>query len=138
MCLDVDVNPNMPRAKSKAVPEDNGHFPHDDCRSAGGLMMEKIYRTFVDELGKCFDRKTGHFDQRFKDREEENKNAQYLAGLQHQAQQPRLVAEADANQDTKTRQRAEGAAADGEIRRYLFWPGRGRPDELDQLLQQYS
>ena len=42
------------------------------------------------------------------------RNNQCLAGMQHQAQQLRLVAEADIKQDTKTRKRMEGAAADAE------------------------
>ena len=75
-------------------------------------MMEEIYRTFAEELDKCFDRKPRYFDQRSEDREVENKNTRRLAGLQRLAQQPRLTAEADVRPDTKTRERTESVAAD--------------------------
>ena len=76
--------------------------------------MEEIYRVFSEELDKHFDRKTCHFTQRFEESLEKNKNDHHLAGLQHQAQQPRLATEADVKPNTKTRERTEGGEADGE------------------------
>ena len=110
MCSNVEADPKMLRAEGKAVPEGNGPFLHDDYGS-GGLPMEEIYRIFKEELDKCFDAAINHFDQRFGNMEEENKIAQRLAGLQHQAQQPRFATEADVKPDTKIRERTEGAAA---------------------------
>ena len=112
MRLDVEINPKMPRTKSKAVPESSGHFSHDDY-GPGGLTMEELYRMFAEELDKCFDRNTNHSDQRFEDMKEGNMNTQHLAGRQHQAQQPRLTAESDVKSDKNTCKRTEGAATDG-------------------------
>ena len=55
VCLDVEANSDMPRTESKVAPEDYDSFPHDDYGS-GGLTMEEIYRVFVEEVDKCFDR----------------------------------------------------------------------------------
>ena len=112
MYLDVEINPKMPRTKSKAVPEGSDPFSHDDY-GPGGLTMEEIYRTFAEELDRCFDRNTSHSDLRFEDMEEGNKNTQHLAGLKHQTQQPHLNAEADVKPDKNTCKRTEGVAADG-------------------------
>ena len=73
-------------------------------------MMEERYQVCAEELDKCFNTKTSHFDERFEDMEEENKNTQRAAGLQRQAQQPRLAVKADVKPYTKTRERMEGAA----------------------------
>ena len=43
--------------------------------------MEEMYLAFKEGLEKCFNRKTGHFDQRFENMERKNKNNQGLAGL---------------------------------------------------------
>ena len=82
MCLDVEVDPNMPRTESNVVSEGNDPFPHGDY-GPSGLTKEEIYRVFAEELDKCLDRKIRDFTQRFKDMEEENKNTQRLAGLHH-------------------------------------------------------
>ena len=82
VCLDVEVCPNMPRAKRKAI--SGANFPILQHKSGfGGLTIEEIYRVFAEKLDRCFDRKTSHFDQRFEDTEEENKNSQRQARLQH-------------------------------------------------------
>ena len=41
MCLDVKVNLDMPRTKSKAMLEDNGST-HQDKSTFGGLTREEI------------------------------------------------------------------------------------------------
>ena len=50
----------------------------------------------------------------FEELKKKNKNNQRLAELQHQTLQPRLAAEVDIKSDTKTCERTEGAAADGD------------------------
>ena len=60
--------------------------------------MEEIGRIVTEDLDKYLDRWTSHFDQRHEDTEDINRNNQRLAGLQHQAQQPRLATGADADQ----------------------------------------
>ena len=105
----------MPRTKRKAVPESKSSVPHDNYGSSE-LTMVKLYRVLIDgfdRMDKHFDKTTILFDRyekNFEDMEEENKNNQHLAGLQHQAQQPRLSAEADVHSDTKIRKRMEDAA----------------------------
>ena len=113
MCFYVEVCPKILRTKSKAVLKGNNYIPQD-IFVFGGLTMEEIDRVFAEELDKYFDRKRGHIDQRFENMEKENKNNQRLAGLQHQAQQPRLATEADVKPDTKTFERTEGAERDEE------------------------
>ena len=52
-------------------------------------------------------------DKQFDDLTEKMRDTnQCLAGLQHEARQPRLAAEADIEPDTKTRKRTMNAAAD--------------------------
>ena len=92
VCLDVETNPNVPRTERKAVPKGIGSFPHYDYES-GGLTMKKVFQMTAVELGKNFDRWASHFYQRLEDKREEQKKHR-LAGLQHQAQQPRLTTEA--------------------------------------------
>ena len=59
--LDAEVNPEMPRMNSKAVPEGNG--PVFQYKSGlGGLTIEETRRIFVEEHDKSFDRWTRHFD----------------------------------------------------------------------------
>ena len=49
VCLGVEVNPKISRTDSKAVPEGNDSFPHDDYRPSR-LTMGEIYRVFAQEL----------------------------------------------------------------------------------------
>ena len=67
-------------------------------------------------MDKNFDRMTSHFDRQDKKLNEligkMKVTKQRLAGLQHQAQQPRLTTEGDVKTDKKTRKRTKGAAAD--------------------------
>ena len=65
VCLDVEVNPNMSRAKSKVVSYGNDPFPHDKYGS-GELTMAKIIRLLkegFEAMNKNFDRKTSHLGQ---------------------------------------------------------------------------
>ena len=87
--LNVKVYPEMPRKKSKAVPEGNGPIPQDKS-GLGGLTMEEMRRLFSKELDKCLDEETSHFDLRLEDTKEKKTN-QCLAGLEHEARQPRLA-----------------------------------------------
>ena len=66
-----------------------------------------------------FSRMTSQFDRKDK-RLQETENNQRLAGLQHQAQQPRLATEAVVKPDTKTHERTEGTEADEEKYGYAF------------------
>ena len=49
VCLDVEVDPKMPRTMSKAISEDNGAIPQDESEF-GGLTMEETYRVFSEDL----------------------------------------------------------------------------------------
>ena len=98
--------------RARLVPEGKGPFPHDNYE-LGELTMEKIMRIAAEESIKRFDIWTSRFgNERMEDTKEKNNSNQRLAGLQHQAQQPRFAMEADVKSDTKTRKRTEGAAAD--------------------------
>ena len=70
--------------------------------------MAELYRVLKEEL---FDRTDAHLG---KLTGMMKRTTQRRAGLQHQAQQPRLATEADVRPDTKTRERMEGVAADDE------------------------
>ena len=108
--LDVEVNLEMPRKQSEAILVRYGPVPHNDYE-VGRLTMEELRRLFA-ELGKRFDRGTGHFDhERFGDTEETGKTNNLLSGLQHGALQSHVAMETDVKTDKKTRKRTEGAAA---------------------------
>ena len=113
VCLDVKVNLKMPRLKSKAASEVNDSILQNEF-GFGKLTTAKIFGAFAEELDRCFDRNTSHFDQPFEESKEKNKNNQRLAALQHEAQHPRLAAKSDVNLDMTTRERMKGAAADDE------------------------
>ena len=82
----------MSRAKRKAVSKHNGAIPQDNLSLVDSRWRK--YIEYLQKIDKCFDRKISPFNQRFEDMEEEDKNTHHLARLQHQAQQPRPVAEA--------------------------------------------
>ena len=113
MVLDVEVNPDMPRMKSKAGPECYGPVSPDDYE-VSRLTREELFRIVEQEMDKTFDRGTSHFNYEiFEDTEEKSKTNQRLASdLQHDARQPRLATESDEETDTKTSKRTEGAAAE--------------------------
>ena len=99
----------------------NAPFLRDEFGS-GEPRIAKFFRVLKrisEEIDKHFDRMTSHFDRqdkRFKDME----SNQRLERLLHQAQQPRLAAETDVNlADTKTPERIEGTAIDGEEYGYI-------------------
>ena len=101
MCLDANVNPKLPRAKSEAVSEGNSSIPQNKS-GFGELTMVELYRVLEEEIDKYFDRMASQ-DKRLEYMEEQNKNNQRVAGLQHQAQQLRLAAKADGQQDKNTK-----------------------------------
>ena len=53
--LGADVDPNMPRDKSKVVPGCYDPVPHDDYKYSR-LTMEKSFRIVAEELDKSLDR----------------------------------------------------------------------------------
>ena len=113
--LDVEVNPEMPQNRSRAVREGNGAFPPPDEFGSGEPTMVELYRILeetFDRMDKKIDRMTSCFDRRLnkligKTRE----TKQRLADLQDQAQQSRLATKADVDPDTKTCKRTRGATA---------------------------
>ena len=69
MCLDVKVNPNMPRKQSKAGPEGNGYVPHRNEFGSGEPTMADLYRMLKEMFNgrnKNFDRTTSYFDRQEK------------------------------------------------------------------------
>ena len=107
VCLSAKVNHEIPRTKSSAVPEGNVPFPHVDYGSGEPTMMAVVYRL----LKQGFNKLNKHLDKLTVKIRATN---QHLSGLQLQAQQPRLAAEADVKPGTKTRERTEGVAVDDE------------------------
>ena len=101
--------PEIPRKKSKPVPEANDPVPQDKP-GLGSLTTEETRRIMSEELNKRFDEWTRHFDLRLEDNKEKNTNRR-SAGLEQEARQPRLATEADGEPDKKTRKCTEGASA---------------------------
>ena len=109
--LGAEVNPEMPRNRSKADPDRNVPIPHHNkFGSDQPTMMVDRYRIItrtvrligqqVDELTE----KMGVTNQRF-------------PSLKHKARQSRLATEADVEPGTKTHKSTEDAAADGAMNR---------------------
>ena len=80
--------------------------------------MADLYRMLkknFDRMDKNLDRIWSHFDQQNKTSveltDEMRATNERLAGLEHEARQPRLATEADVEPGTKTRKRTEGASA---------------------------
>ena len=88
---DVEVNPEMPRNRSKAVPEGKSPFPHHDEFGSGEPTMTELYRM----LEERFDRSDKQLHELIGKMRATNPR---LADLQHHAQQPRLATEADSYQ----------------------------------------
>ena len=103
MVHDVEVYLKRPRKKIKAaVPEGDGSVPQD----AQYVMLEEITleglrRIMSEALDKAFDEPT----------EKIRESRQRLAGLEQNTQQRRLAMGTDVKTNTKTRKRAEDAAA---------------------------
>ena len=74
----------------------------------GGITTEELSQIMSEAIDKYF--KTSHFGLKLEYPKEKNAN-QRLAGLEHEAQQPRLAMEEDKETDKKTRKRMEGATA---------------------------
>ena len=101
MVFDVEVYPEMPRKKSKAVLEVNGPLSQDAYVMLGGNILEDLRRIMSEALDRAFDEPT----------ENMRRANQRLVGLEQEAQQPCLAMEADVKPDTKNRKRTEGATA---------------------------
>ena len=72
--------------------------------------MEELRRIMSQALDKDFDK---HFGLKPENLEEMRASDQRLAGLMHDARQPRLTTEADVPAEKKTRKRAEDAVVAG-------------------------
>ena len=94
----------MPRNRSKAVPEGSGPVPHHDEYGSDHSTMADLYRMVKER----FDRSYKQFDDLTEKMRVTN---QRLAGLEHEARQPRLATKADVEPDTKTCKRTEDASA---------------------------
>ena len=80
--LNVKVNPEMPRVKSKAV-HDSNDLVLQNKSGLDGLTMEEIRRVFAEELDKSFNRWTSHVDLERRLENKEKKTNQRLVGLRH-------------------------------------------------------
>ena len=103
MVLHVEVYPKRPRKKSKAaVPEGNGFVPQDGYHvMLEEITLEKLRRIMSEALDKAFNEPT----------EKIRESRQRLAGLEQNTQQRCLAMGTDVKVNTKTRKRAEDAAA---------------------------
>ena len=101
MILGAEACPEMPRQKSKGVPEGSGPVPQDTS-GLGGITMVEVRRIFSEVLDK-------HLSENTDILRAENQRS---AGLEYYARQPRLTTEADVESDSKTRKGTEDAAAD--------------------------
>ena len=70
----------MPRKKSKAVLEGNGHVPQDAYVMLGGMTMEELRQIMSEALDKAFNEPT----------ENVKRENHRLAGLEQQARQPHV------------------------------------------------
>ena len=117
MVLGAEVYPEMPRNRSKAVPEGNDPVPHqDEFGPDQPAMMADVYRRIEGIFNRQLNLMKSHFDQQDKKLDELTKEMretrQRLADLEQDAPQPCLAMEADINSDTKPRKRTEDAAVD--------------------------
>ena len=97
--LDVNVNSNMSRNRSKDVPEGIGLVPHHDELRSGEPTMADLHRMLEENFDRSLKNKTrSHFDRQDKTFGELTETIiatnQRLADPQHQAHQPRLATEA--------------------------------------------
>ena len=100
----------MPWKQGKAIPKGDGPIPHQhEFESRKPTMMADFFRMFEER----FDRMNKNLDKTFDGLMEKTRDRkQRLAGLEHEARQPRLAMGADIETDKKTRKRTEDAAAD--------------------------
>ena len=102
VCLDFKLSPKIPRTRSKTVSEGNDIVPHDKS-GFSEATMDETYRV----LRKTFNRIDRHLEELTGNM---SKISQHLAGLQLQAQQPRLAALGKVKHGMKTRAHKEDAA----------------------------
>ena len=105
----------MPRKDSEAVPEGNGPVSQQDEFGSGEPTLADVYRpfeerfdqqqkrmdSFFDGMASCFDRWNRKLDEILD---------QHVTSLEQGARQPCFAMEADGQENTKTRERTEGAA----------------------------
>ena len=108
MVLGAEVYSKMPRNWSKAVPEGNGPIPHQDEFGPDQPTSADVYRRFEEMFDRQLNQMKSYFDE-FTEKMRETR--QRSASLEQDAQQSRLVMEADVTSDKKTRKRTESAAA---------------------------
>ena len=107
--LGVEVNPEMPRSRSKAVPQGNHPVPHHDEFGSDQPTTAKLYGI----IGERFDRSDKQFDDLTENMRVANQRS---ACLEHEAREPRLATEADIEPDTKACKRMEGASAADRVK----------------------
>ena len=110
VALGAEVYPEVPRNWSKAVPEGNGYGSHHTQPT-----LVDIYPLFEERFDRQLNIMKSHFDEQDETLDEFIKTRESnrrLEELLHRAQQSRLAMEADVKLDSKTRKRAEDAAAD--------------------------
>ena len=73
--------------------------------------MVEIRRIFSEELDRCFDKWTSHFDLRLEDTKEKNTNQRLMDPEQEDRQLHLATEEADVEPDKMTRKRTEGTSA---------------------------
>ena len=114
--LDVEVNHNMSRNRSKAVPEGNGPVPHHYEFGSGDATMADLYRILEENFDRQLNRIKSHFDRKYKRSgkrmEKMRATTQRLAALEHKARQPRFATGVDVEPDIETRKCTEGTAVD--------------------------
>ena len=93
----------------KGVPEGNGPVPQDTSGLLGRITLEEIHRIMSEVLDKSFDNFYGLKPENPK---EMRVTYQRLAGVKHNARQPRLATGADVEPDTKTRKCVEDIVED--------------------------
>ena len=71
-------------------------------------MLKESFDRQLSRMKSHFDRQNKMFDELTK---KMRASSQRLAGLQHEARQPRVATEADVKPDKKTRKHTEGASA---------------------------
>ena len=109
MVLGAEVYPDIPRNRSKTVPEGNGPVPKHDEFGPDQPTLADMYRLFEERIDRQLNQMKSHFDE-LTDKIRDTR--QRLAGLQNDAWPPLLAVEADVTSDNKTRKLTEDAAVD--------------------------
>ena len=96
----------MPMKENEAVPEGNGPVPQKEEFGSGQPTLEDVYQ-MANKVFEMWDRKIDKFFEKEGWRSMDQRLTCLL--IEHDARQPRLAMEANGQEDTKTRERTEGA-----------------------------